>query len=104
MEDSNHRKAFEEFARRAERQLGDSLEKLVLYGSVARGDESEDSDVDVFVVVEEGFEDDVYELAAAVGRSWGVHLQVVVRDSKDYEETKDTFFTREVVESGQKVV
>ena len=49
---SRQREAFEEFAERAEDELGSSLDKLVLYGSVARGEEREESDVDVFAVVE----------------------------------------------------
>lgn len=49
---SVQREAFEDFAGRAEEELGDSLERLVLYGSVARGEENQDSDVDIFAVVE----------------------------------------------------
>ena len=49
---SVHREAFEEFADRATEELQDSLKELILYGSVARGEESEESDVDVFAVVE----------------------------------------------------
>ncbi|MFB6209757.1 MAG: hypothetical protein ABEJ56_06515 [Candidatus Nanohaloarchaea archaeon] len=41
---SVQREAFEEFAEKAEEELGDSLRKLLLFGSVARGDEREDSD------------------------------------------------------------
>lgn len=49
---NKHRKAFEEFGEEAENQLGDSLKKLVLYGSVARNEQKEESDVDIFAVVE----------------------------------------------------
>ncbi|MFB6099817.1 MAG: nucleotidyltransferase domain-containing protein, partial [Candidatus Nanohalobium sp.] len=52
MTESKHREAFRDFAERAEEELGGSLEKLVLYGSVARGEEDDESDVDVLVVVE----------------------------------------------------
>jgi predicted nucleotidyltransferase len=48
---SRHREVFEEFAEKAENRLGDSLKKMILYGSVARGEETQDSDIDVFAVV-----------------------------------------------------
>lgn len=50
---SVHREAFEDFAEKASDRLGDSLRELILYGSVARGEEDEGSDVDVFAVVED---------------------------------------------------
>ncbi|MFB6159423.1 MAG: nucleotidyltransferase domain-containing protein [Candidatus Nanohalobium sp.] len=101
---TKHRKAFEEFAEKAQEDLGDSLKKLVLYGSVARGEESEGSDVDVFAVVEEGLEDELYSLAAKAGRKHEVHLAVIVRNPEEYELVRDSYFTREVMESGEAVI
>ena len=40
-----------EFARRAREELGDRIVHIILYGSRARGDYTEDSDIDVLVVV-----------------------------------------------------
>lgn len=39
-----------EFARRAAERFGERLERIVVFGSVARGTDSPDSDVDVMVV------------------------------------------------------
>ena len=39
-----------EFARRAGERFGEQIERIVLFGSVARGADSPDSDVDVLVV------------------------------------------------------
>ena len=47
---SDLRAAAEDFARRVLAALGDRVEAIVLYGSVARGDAGPDSDVDVLVV------------------------------------------------------
>ena len=41
-----------EFAQLLERELGDQLTSVVLYGSVARGDASQDSDIDLLIVVD----------------------------------------------------
>ena len=48
--DINH-KAMEEFLRRLREAEGDNLLQVVLFGSVARGDDNEDSDIDVFILL-----------------------------------------------------
>ncbi|HUV85902.1 MAG TPA: nucleotidyltransferase domain-containing protein [bacterium] len=47
----NWQRAVLEFARRAREELGDHIVRIILYGSRARGDYTEDSDIDVLVVV-----------------------------------------------------
>lgn len=49
---SQHYEGFQDFAEKARQELGGSLKEMILYGSVARGEESERSDVDVFALVE----------------------------------------------------
>ena len=48
--DINH-KAIEEFLQRLREAEGDNLLRVVLFGSVARGDDNEDSDIDVFILL-----------------------------------------------------
>ena len=43
-------KAVEEFVRRALDKYGDRIESIILFGSVARGEAKEDSDIDILVV------------------------------------------------------
>lgn len=51
MEDKSLDRVARRFAQEAEAELGDRLLSLTLYGSVARGTESEASDIDVLAVV-----------------------------------------------------
>ena len=44
------RKAVEEFVRRALDRYGDRIESIILFGSVARGEAGEESDIDILVV------------------------------------------------------
>ena len=48
--DINH-KAIGEFLQRLREAEGDNLLRVVLFGSVARRDDSEDSDIDVFILL-----------------------------------------------------
>ncbi|MFQ6029031.1 MAG: nucleotidyltransferase domain-containing protein [Dehalococcoidia bacterium] len=45
-----YKSAAEEFARRVTAALGEGVDSIVLFGSVARGEAKRDSDVDVLVV------------------------------------------------------
>ncbi len=45
-----YQKAAREFADRVVSTLGDDVDSIVLYGSVARGEAKEDSDIDILVV------------------------------------------------------
>ncbi|MFB6159429.1 MAG: nucleotidyltransferase domain-containing protein [Candidatus Nanohalobium sp.] len=99
---SKHRKAFEEFAEKAKEELGDSLKKLVLYGSVARGEETEESDVDIFAVVESRSQKrNLEQLAAEIGVEYGVLFSAIVKTEKDYKEMEDSSFSQEVRDTGE---
>ena len=50
------RLALEEARRRLEEMYGDRLVRMVLYGSQARDDAREDSDVDVLVILRDDFD------------------------------------------------
>ncbi|WP_292491416.1 nucleotidyltransferase domain-containing protein [Methanoculleus sp. 10] len=39
-----------EFAAKAREACGDAIEEIILFGSVARGDDRPDSDIDILVV------------------------------------------------------
>ena len=72
------RTAVIDFARRVRDRFGPRVREVVLYGSQARGDQGDDSDIDVFVCVEGLAErelGDVFDLAADVSLEHDVTLQ-----------------------------
>lgn len=67
--------------------LGETLVKLVLYGSRARGDFEPDSDVDVAIVVRDpdsGTRDRIFHAVAEVELETDVPLSTVVFSESDY--------------------
>lgn len=102
---SDHRKAFEEIAEGAQEMLGDSLRKLILYGSVARGEEDEESDVDIFAVVgREEEKEELEDLAFEIGLEYGVPVTPIVKTEGEYLALKDSIYGREVRRTGEIVV
>lgn len=102
---SRHRKAFDEFAEKAEEQFGDSLKKLILYGSVARNEENGDSDVDVFAVVEnESQKEELEDLAFETGLEYEVPFSPIVKTVESYRDVKNTLYGREVRSTGEIIV
>jgi predicted nucleotidyltransferase len=105
MSDSNHRKAFQELAENLEDELGDDLRKLVLYGSVARGEETEESDVDVLIVIaDEALREKVEEIVFDASVENEVFIVPLIKTLDDFEEKKDTIFMKEVQRTGEAYV
>ena len=81
-----HRSAFETFAQRAREELGSSLRTLILYGSVARGEQTVESDVDAFAVVETADQKQLLErLGAEIGVEHGMLVVPIVKTEREYE-------------------
>lgn len=100
--ESKQRQAFEEINRVAQEELGDSLKKLVLYGSVAREEETSESDLDIFSVVETREQKTWLEKEAAeTGVDHSVLVSAIVKTEEEYEKMRDSSFAEEVMETGE---
>lgn len=78
---SPHSEAASAFAERVDRRLGDDVVRVVLFGSVARGEPGAASDVDVLVVVASGadyaaVDDQLLAVAYDVQLDYGVVVEV----------------------------
>lgn len=101
-EDTPHERASDVFATRAQERHGDSIRRLVVFGSTARGDTHGDSDVDVFLVLEnEACEAQLRNLAYDIGLEYDVVFSVHALSVEQFESRNNHPFIRTVLEEGR---
>lgn len=77
------------FAREAERVLREDIEKIIVYGSYARGDFGKDSDVDIMILTSRPEEEirpveyELYDVAFDFLMEYDVDISVIVKN-KDH--------------------
>ena len=77
----------------AHQLYGDKLNRIILYGSYARGDNSEESDIDIMIVLNCDVEEIkklrglTAEMASDISLEHEVFLSVLLRDKKHYVKT-----------------
>ncbi len=100
----NWQRAVLEFARRARGELGEHIVHIILYGSRARGDYTEDSDIDVLVVVcgigAKEADDRIFPFAHEMLLEYEELLYVIVVTEEEYTEKQGRAFYINVREEG----
>lgn len=79
-----------EFSKQVKKILGDKLTKVILYGSYARGDYREDSDIDIMVLTT--LTDDeirkikktLFNLAFDYQMDYGVDISVIIKNEEHF--------------------
>ncbi|MCI8992685.1 MAG: nucleotidyltransferase domain-containing protein [Eubacterium sp.] len=97
--------------RSASQQLyGDKLMKIILYGSYARGDFTEESDMDIMIILNcniseiRKFRSKTAEMASDISLDQGVFLSVLLKDKEHFENNKDFLpFYRNVTNEGVEI-
>lgn len=83
-------------ARQIKSLLGNNLSKVILYGSYARGDYRENSDVDVMILVKlmeteiKKIAPTVYDMAYDIELEKGIHISIVIKNEEQFEYWMDT--------------
>jgi predicted nucleotidyltransferase len=105
--DATWRRALGEFAAAARERFGDAVERVVLYGSRARGEGGADSDVDVIVFLAEGTDlvearGVLSDLACGVAARYGFRfiIQALAFTEESFRRRASYFFIKNVKEDG----
>jgi predicted nucleotidyltransferase len=101
------RRALEEFVAGVRDEFGDAVERVVLYGSRARGDAAAESDVDVLVFLAEGADLEAARrflsgLACDVAARYGYEflIQALAYTEESFRRRASYFFIKNVNEEG----
>jgi predicted nucleotidyltransferase len=101
-----HEQAFETFADRLTDAVGEDIERIILYGSVARGEAREHSDVDVLIVTpSEQARENVREHASTIGFDItledGINISTIIKTTEEMEEQQDRAYIQNVQNDGR---
>ena len=101
----DYREVARRFAEDVKKRLGESVKEIILFGSVARGDYGENSDVDVLIVVEgDAWEAQKKASDVAVDYiiEYGVYVSAKVISVEEFELMKNlnTAFYRNIQREG----
>lgn len=101
----------QEFAHSMRLLFGDSLSHIVVYGSYARGDYTDNSDVDVMILVRipesriREYTDKVADCAFEYLMKYGVDISPVVKNEEHFEYWKDNLpYYRNVRNEGVEII
>ncbi|WP_287491402.1 nucleotidyltransferase domain-containing protein [Methanothrix sp.] len=104
--DSSKQNAIDEFIKRAVQSYGDQIQSITLFGSVARGTDRPDSDIDLLVVVDrEDFRlrRELIGLTFDILLETGEDISVKVLSQDDFEAKKSFSFLSNVLSEGIKI-
>lgn len=82
-----------------------SIMKIILFGSVARGEDNENSDIDVLIITNKKSDkniivDEVYDKVVDVLVKTGEHISVKIKSKNYYEKSKNFSFFSNVDRDG----
>ena len=106
MEKSRNWLVAEEYAAKAREKFGDVIEHIILYGSTARGEETEDSDVDILVVVKSDshrLQRDFSSLGFDLQLEHLVDVSTIVVNLENYEKYRHFSFYVNIDEEGVRI-
>ncbi|WP_456321727.1 nucleotidyltransferase domain-containing protein [Palaeococcus sp. (in: euryarchaeotes)] len=93
------KEALNEFIERLSSQFSGKVERIVLFGSYARGDHDEESDIDVLIVGELGL-DDILDLIFEIMLKYGVLINAITENKEEFERLRETSFHRILLSEG----
>ncbi len=99
--------AIEEFITIITQKYPDSINRVILYGSVARGEDTRNSDIDLLIVGNSSdwrFERTLIDDAYDIGLIHGVYISVKYVPKDEYERSQSFSFFKNVHQEGIAIV
>ncbi len=98
-----HERVFNHFLFEIKRELWDEIDKVILFGSVARGDYGPDSDIDVLIVLKTNNIEKRWEINDTIGDivvdiliNFNLYVSPKLYTKKEFEKMKKHLFYEEI--------
>ena len=92
-------KALNEFLDKLKSKFSNKIYKVILFGSYARGDYDEESDIDILIVGDIEL-DDIIDLIFEILIKYGILINAIVESTSEFEKWKDISFHQNVLNEG----
>ncbi|AIG98380.1 putative nucleotidyltransferase [Archaeoglobus fulgidus DSM 8774] len=99
----NKRMALESFVKTLKEKYGDKIHKIILFGSTARGEAEEESDIDVLIIADGVTQKEVSKIAFQILLKYGEVISSIVEDKQQFERYKDYSFHRNILKEGVEI-
>ena len=86
--------------------VSNKVDRIILYGSQARGDSVEGSDIDILVIVDEpgesirGFKKAIWDYTNDISLEYDEVVSLVLKSRREYDRLRDTLFYKNVARDG----
>jgi len=102
------RKAIKEFKIRLRKELGEQVVEIKLFGSKARGDSHEESDIDILVVLRADSEenkDKIFDIVQNILLEYEVLLSPIIFNKQEYDSLNSipTIFMQNIKSEGVRI-
>lgn len=80
----------QEFSNRIRSLMGNSIRKIIVYGSYARGDYNSESDVDIMILTSlsdneiRSIENEAYDIAFDFLMDYGINISVIIKNEIEF--------------------
>ncbi|MEW5693042.1 MAG: nucleotidyltransferase domain-containing protein [Candidatus Hydrogenedentota bacterium] len=90
---SIEKQSIEEFSKKVKELLGDNLLEIKLYGSKVRGDDTQESDIDIMIVLKDKnpqIREKIADIAVDINLKYGIILALNIFSKYEYD--KNMYF------------
>jgi predicted nucleotidyltransferase len=98
--DTKENKAIKEFVQALKSKYRGRVRRIILFGSYARGDYTEESDIDILIVGDVDF-DYVIDLCTKLLLKYGVVINAIIESEEQFNKKINWSFHRNVLKEGK---
>ena len=91
--------ALNEFVKTLKERYKGRIKKIILFGSYARGDYGEESDIDILIVVDVDF-DYVIDLCTKILLKYGIVINAIIESEEEFNKRINWSFHKNVLDEG----